>query len=115
MPPASGRSRRTSPNVRRAALAFPGFGKHETYCKVRDPYERDEDDPLAATLTDDILAVYIDLKEPLLMLDRDGPTAMADAVWEWQFEFVAHWGGHASDALRAIHAAIRDDIWKPDR
>ena len=61
------------------------------------------------------MQAYTDLKEPLLMLDRDGPSALADAVWEWQFEFVAHWGAHVTDALRAIHWAIRDDIWKPNR
>jgi hypothetical protein len=65
-----------------------------------DPYELDQ--PVAGSLSDDLLDVYRDVRRGLALWEsrRD-----ADAVWEWKFHFDAHWGAHAVDALRALHRA----------
>jgi hypothetical protein len=77
-----------------------GFGKFESYWEVFDPYELDQ--PVAESLSDDLLDVYRDVRRGLALWEsrRD-----ADAVWEWKFHFDAHWGAHAVDALRALHRA----------
>ena len=33
-----------------------------------------------------------------------------DVVWEWRFGFYSHWGRHATEALRALHARLADRL-----
>ncbi len=55
-------------------------------------------------LGDDLADIWRDLKEGLLALAGG---ASPDAVaWEWRFGFYAHWGRHATEALRAVHARL---------
>jgi hypothetical protein len=77
-----------------------GFDPFEIYWDVFDPYELSE--PVAGSLSDDLLDVYRDLRRGLALWEagKDG-----GAVWEWRFHFDAHWGNHATDALRALHRA----------
>lgn len=84
---------------------WPGFGEFDGYWEVFDPYEQAE--PLMGSLSDDVLDVYRDLRRGLRIYDSDGPNAVPDAVWEWQFHREAHWGDHAVDALRALQRAIQ--------
>jgi hypothetical protein len=34
---------------------------------------------------------------------------VAEALWWWQFSYVASWGGEASGALRALQSVIAHD------
>lgn len=52
-------------------------------------------------LSEDLADIWRDLKPPLLLFDAGHIDA---AVWEWRFHFQAHWGAHATAALRALHA-----------
>ncbi|WP_425463863.1 DUF5063 domain-containing protein [Nocardioides aurantiacus] len=47
-----------------------------------------------------------DLRGGLQILASGAP--MADVVWEWRFTFKSHWGVHAIEAIRALHAARHD-------
>lgn len=77
-----------------------GFEKFETYWEVFDPYKLDE--PVAGSLSDDLLDVYRDVRRGLALWESRHD---ASAIWEWRFLFKAHWGEHAVDALRALHRA----------
>jgi hypothetical protein len=77
-----------------------GFEKHETYWEVFDPYELA--DPVAGSLSDDLLDVYRDVRRGLALWEA---RQHANAIWEWRFFFESHWGDHAVDALRALHRA----------
>jgi hypothetical protein len=79
-----------------------GFDTFETYWEIFDPYDLQE--PVAGSLSDDVLDVYRDLRRGLALWDSHHD---AGAVWEWKFHFDAHWGDHAVDALRALHRACR--------
>lgn len=79
---------------------WPGFGPHDFYWEVFDPYVDEE--RVAGSLSDDFLDIYRDLKRGLMAFDR-GQTQ--DAVWQWRFHFDHHWGEHAVDALRALQRA----------
>jgi hypothetical protein len=57
-------------------------------------------------LADDLADIWRDLRGGLDLLASGGE--IADAVWEWRFGFKAHWGTHAAEALRAVHAWLRD-------
>ena len=34
---------------------------------------------------------------------------LVDALWEWGFNFQAHWGEHASSAIRALHCYLAQE------
>ena len=56
-------------------------------------------------LADDLLDVYLDLKEGVATFDAGYPR---HAVWLWRFGFEVHWGHHATSALRALHCHLTD-------
>jgi hypothetical protein len=67
-----------------------GFAEFESYWEVFDPYKLDE--PVAGSLSDDLLDVYRDVRRGLALWESGHG---ADAVWEWRFSFESHWGDHA--------------------
>ena len=74
---------------------------------------RSPDSPeVTGSLADDIADVYRDLRTGLRKWQRG---ESGGALWEWRFNFEAHWGQHADDALRAIHSlsAWHDHPWPP--
>jgi hypothetical protein len=81
------------------------FDDVDGYWEVFDPYEAEQ--PLMASLTDDITDIYSDLKKGLLMYERGADDDIADAVWHWKCQFEMHWGFHLVDALRAMHWAVQ--------
>lgn len=84
---------------------WPGFGKFDSYWEVFDPYV--EEALVAGSLSDDVLDVYLDIRQGLDLWASSAPPAAA--IWEWKFGLESHWGDHAVDALRALHRACRDD------
>jgi hypothetical protein len=83
---------------------WPGFGEHESYWEVFDPYEQDE--PVVGSLSDDMLDVCRDI-EAGLVLYRQGN--VDEAVWHWRFSRQIHWGDHAVDALKALQRVLKDE------
>jgi hypothetical protein len=73
----------------------------DIYWEVFDPFECNE--PVAGSLSDDILDMDRDVSRGLALWDAGAEDA---AVWEWRFSFEVHWGVHATSALRAIHRAL---------
>ena len=81
------------------------FEDVDGYWEVFDPYEQEE--PLMASLADDITDIYTDIKKRFSIYERGTEADVVDAVWHWRFDFESHWGFHLVDALRAIHWAIQ--------
>ena len=79
------------------------LGDHDLYWAI-DPTGTAEQEPIAGSLSDDLADIYLDLNDGLRLLAAGGP--VADAVWEWRFAFWSHWGAHAADAIRVIHARM---------
>lgn len=77
------------------------FGQFDYYWEVFDPYELKE--PMGASLTDDVLDIYKEVKKGLLLYEQN---VEVEAVWQWKFSFETHWGSHTVDAIRALHSAI---------
>ena len=75
------------------------FEPHEIYWEVFEPYHLDE--PVCGSLTDDILDIYGDVKEGILLYERN---EHIEAIWHWKFNFDTHWGHHAVDAIRVLHS-----------
>jgi Domain of unknown function (DUF5063) len=84
----------------------------DAYATVLEPLGK-ADDATFASLTDDLGDIYRDLKVGLGVLDDGSPK---DAIWEWRFGFSTHWGRHAVEALRAIHALLEHEgFMRPGR
>jgi hypothetical protein len=79
-----------------------GFDDKDIYWEIFDPYEQSE--PVAGSLSDDVLDVYQDIARGLALWDAAHHLA---AIWQWRFHFEVHWGDHAIDALRGLHRACK--------
>lgn len=66
----------------------------------------EEGEPVLLPLADDLADIWRDMKRGLLALDAGA--AEDDVIWEWRFGFRTHWGRHATEALRALHARLAD-------
>jgi hypothetical protein len=75
------------------------FKKNDTYWKVFEPYTAVE--PVCGSLSDDLIDIYKDLKEGVLLYQSD---EQVEAIWHWKFNFEIHWGKHAVNAMRALHS-----------
>lgn len=85
---------------------WPGFEDKDVYWEVFDPYDHEDNEPVAGSLADDVLDVYRDIRRGLTLWDA---SQTHNAIWEWRFHFDVHWGDHAVDALRALHRACKPD------
>lgn len=82
------------------------LGEWDGYWTTTATHGDNAQEPAMLPLGDDLADIWRDLKQGLLALEAGAPTA--DVVWEWRFGFYAHWGRHATEALRALHARLAD-------
>ena len=71
------------------------------YREVFDPAPDLSEEPGMGDLGDDLMDTYRDVRGGLLLFDEG---RVNDALWHWSFMHRAHWGRHASSALRALHS-----------
>lgn len=83
------------------------------YGEVFNPLPVPPEEPVTASLADDITDVYRDVVTGLCHF-RAGRRARA--LWEWTFSLQYHWGGHATGAIRALHCwlATHDQMGELD-
>jgi hypothetical protein len=82
------------------------LGDRDVYWQVFDPVELGGDDPMRGFLADDLADIYRDLKPGLEAVAERRGRIPKFVVWEWRFGFFSHWGHHAINAMRTIHALI---------
>ncbi len=75
----------------------------DTYTYNFDPYVPDL---VEAQLSDDLTSIASDLANGLRHF-RAGD--VAEALWWWQFSYVATWGSNASAVLRALQSVVAHD------
>ncbi|MEO7352202.1 MAG: DUF5063 domain-containing protein [Marmoricola sp.] len=75
----------------------------DTYTYNFDPYVPDL---VTAQLSDDLTSIATDLANGLRHF-RAGD--VSEALWWWQFSYVATWGGNASAVLRALQSVVAHD------
>jgi hypothetical protein len=78
------------------------LGAADTFTDVWDPTEPDSSDPIARTLSGELVEIYDDLGEALVLLD-EAAAGRPDLLWDVWFAFETHWGKHAIDVLRPLH------------
>jgi hypothetical protein len=82
------------------------LGDWDVYWTTLDTYGEEAESAVSLALADGLADIWRDLKEGLLALEA--AAAPQDVVWEWRFGFYTHWGRHATEALRALHARLAD-------
>jgi hypothetical protein len=75
------------------------FGAHDFYAVVSDPYDLDSA-PVTGSLADDVADIYRDLMKGFAELANGH---VANALWQWKFDFDNHWGQHAAAAIYALY------------
>jgi len=75
----------------------------DTYTYNFDPYAPDI---VVALLSDDLTSIAMDLANGLRHF-RSGN--VGEALWWWQYSYVATWGNLASAALRALQSVVAHD------
>ena len=80
------------------------LGSADGYWEVFDSTQKDE--PVMASLADDIGDTYHDLKKGLRLAERGA--SPSEVIHEWRSLFYIHWGYHAAGAVRAIYWLLRD-------
>ena len=75
----------------------------QIYWEIFDPITDAPEEPVAGSLVDDLGDIYRDVARGLVLFESG---EHAEALWQWGFNFRIHWGGHATGALRAMHAYL---------
>ena len=70
------------------------------YRKCFDPDPLQNEAPGMGDLGDDLLDIYKDIKEGLVLFDTGEAN---EALWHWSFLHKIHWGRHAVGGLFALH------------
>jgi hypothetical protein len=76
----------------------PFLGWYYRECFDPDPLLNEA--PCMGDLGDDLLDIYKDIKEGLVLFDAGDAN---EALWHWSFLHKIHWGRHAVGALFALH------------
>ena len=69
------------------------------YWEVFDPTVYEE--PVCGNIIEDLSEIAADLQKGILEYERN---KLENAAFEWRCAFDSHWGNHAVDVLRALHA-----------
>jgi hypothetical protein len=86
----------------RLALLLAGV---DAYTEVFDPYV-DPPELVSSLVSDDLTSIASALAHGLRHF-KDG--RVDEALWWWQFSYVASWGGEASAILRALQSVVSHD------
>jgi hypothetical protein len=77
----------------------------DAYTEVFDPYV-DPPETVCSLLSDDLTSIASALAHGLLH-HRAG--RVNEALWQWQYSYVASWGHEASGVLRALQSVVAHD------
>ena len=77
----------------------------DAYTEVFDPYV-DPPELVSSLVSDDVTAIAAALAHGLRHFKAG---RVHEALWWWQFSYVASWGGEASAVLRALQSVIAHD------
>ena len=77
----------------------------DAYSEVFDPYV-DPPELVSSLLSDDLTSIAAALAHGLRHFKAG---RVSEALWWWQFSYVASWGGEASAVLRALQSVVAHD------
>jgi hypothetical protein len=81
------------------------LGGVDSYTEVFDPYV-DPPELVTSAMSDDVTSIASSLAHGLRHFKAG---RVHEALWWWQFSYVASWGGEASATLRALQSVVSHD------
>jgi hypothetical protein len=75
----------------------------DSYQEVFDPVRQESEEPVGASISEDLSDIYQELKDFLLLYKIGTTEVMYEAVWECYQSFKNYWGQRLTNALRALH------------
>lgn len=87
------------------------LGEHDRFHEVFDPTIQFGDENVTASITENLMDIYQDLKDFVTSYSIGNEEVMHDSLAECTFHFKEFWGQQAVNVLRAVHM-----LWvnKPD-
>ena len=84
------------------------FGKYDEFWII-DPQYINENEPLKASLSENITDIYQDMKDFVLLYQRNTYAARQNAVKEIRKLFANHWGYRITNILPKVHHLLHDE------
>jgi len=81
------------------------FGKSDEFWLI-DPLHINETEPLKASIAENIADVYQDMKDFILLMQKNNLAARENAISECKLLFANHWGYRVGNVLSQIHHLI---------
>lgn len=83
------------------------LGGKTLYWIVFDPTNESHTEPVCGDLIDDLGDIYKDLKNALLLFNKQRPAEIENAIWSFKSTFFIHWSDHCINAIYALHYFIQ--------
>lgn len=74
---------------------------------VFDPTNESNTEPVCGDLVDDLGDICKDLKNALLLFNKQQPEEIENAIWSFKSSFDIHWSDHCINAIYALHYFIQ--------
>ncbi len=79
------------------------LGQYNDYQEVFDPLRQESEDPVSASIAEDLTDIYQDMKDFLMSYRISTNEIMNDAIWECHENFRNYWGQRLVNVIRALH------------
>jgi hypothetical protein len=86
------------------------LGEYDSYYEVFDPEIQFGDETVTASITENLLDIYQDLKDFLVSYSIGDEAVMNDALHECALHFDVFWGQRLVNVLRAVHKLVTDRV-----
>lgn len=86
------------------------LGENDGYYEVFDPNIQFGQEKVTASVSENLLDIYQDLKNFLISYSIGNEELMNDALYECNFHFEEFWGQELVNVLRAVHMLVYADI-----
>ncbi|TKG95499.1 DUF5063 domain-containing protein [Puteibacter caeruleilacunae] len=86
------------------------LGEHDAYQEIFEEYAVDTEDSISASISENIVDIYQDLKDFILAYRIGTLEVMNDALYECQQNFEQYWGQRLVNALRAVHRLVFGNV-----
>ena len=84
------------------------FGEEDEFLII-DPQHINAEEPLKASISDNLADIYQDLKDFILLYQRNTHAARENAVHDCEKLFASHWGFRIGNILGRIHFMLHDE------
>ncbi len=86
------------------------LGEHDTFLEVFDPEIQFGTERVTASVSENLLDIYQDLKDFLLSYRLGDDAIMNDSLSDCLFHFESFWGQRLVNVLRAVHKLVVENV-----